>query len=93
VRDTAKVDNGPEAQPATDQAVVGGFGVSAATRRTAASPSTTGPTSAGGTATGGREWPGWCSSARSAPATLCAAIAVIAAGEDVSLGLTLPGWP
>jgi uncharacterized membrane protein YbhN (UPF0104 family) len=95
VRDTAKVDNGPKLSFGHSiQAVVGGFGVFAATR------------SSGGFAvdywalrTAGEDREGAVARVLAlsaleyailAPATLCAAITILADGEDVSLGLTLP---
>jgi uncharacterized membrane protein YbhN (UPF0104 family) len=95
VRDTAKVDNGPNLSFGnTMQAVVGGFGVFAATRTNGGfavdywALRRAGEDRDGAVARvlalGALEY------AILAPATLCAAIAVIAAGEDVSLGLTLP---
>ena len=95
IRDTARVAGGPElGASASTQSVVAGFGVFAATR------------SSGGFAvdywalrTAGEDRNGAVARVLAlgaleysilAPATLCAAIAVIAAGEDVSLGLTLP---
>jgi uncharacterized membrane protein YbhN (UPF0104 family) len=95
VRDTAKVDNGPKLSFGHSiQAVVGGFGVFAATR------------SSGGFAvdywalrTAGEDREGAVARVLAlsaleyailAPATLCAAIAILVDGEDVSLGLTLP---
>ena len=95
VRDTAKVDNGPKLSFGNSiQAVVGGFGVFAATRTNGgfavdywalrmAGEDRNGAV-ARVLALGALEY------SILAPATLCAAIAVIAAGEDVSLGLTLP---
>ena len=95
VRDTAKVDNGPKLSFGNSiQAVVGGFGVFAATRTNGGfavdywALRTAGEDRNGAVARvlalGALEY------SILAPATLCAAIAVIAAGEDVSLGLTLP---
>jgi uncharacterized membrane protein YbhN (UPF0104 family) len=95
VRDTAKVDNGPKLSFGNSiRAVVGGFGVFAATRTNGGfavdywALRTAGEDRDGAVARvlalGALEY------AILAPATLCAAIAVIAAGEDVSLGLTLP---
>ena len=95
VRDTAKVDNGPKLSFGHSiRAVVGGFGVFAATRTNGGfavdywALRTAGEDRNGAVARvlalGALEY------AVLAPATLCAAIAVIAAGEDVSLGLTLP---
>jgi uncharacterized membrane protein YbhN (UPF0104 family) len=95
VRDTAKVDNGPTLSFGTSvRAVVGGFGVFAATRTSGGfavdywALRTAGDDRDGAVARvlalGALEY------AVLAPATLCAAIAVIAAGEDVSLGMTLP---
>src|SRR5438046_819173 len=95
VRDTAKVDYGPKLSFGNSiQAVVGGFGVFAATRTNGGfavdywALRTAGEDRNGAVARvlalGALEY------SILAPATLCAAIAVIAAGEDVSLGLTLP---
>jgi uncharacterized membrane protein YbhN (UPF0104 family) len=95
VRDTAKVDSGPKLSFGNSiQAVVGGFGVFAATRTNGGfavdywALRTAGEDRDGAVARvlalGALEY------AILAPATLCAAIAVIAGGEDVSLGLTLP---
>jgi uncharacterized membrane protein YbhN (UPF0104 family) len=95
VRDTAKVDNGPVLSFGSSvRAVVGGFGVFAATRTNGGfavdywALRTAGEDRDGAVARvlalGALEY------AILAPATLCAAIAVIVAGEDVSLGLTLP---
>ncbi len=95
VRDTAKVDRGPKLSIGDSlQAVVGGFGVFAATR------------SSGGFAvdywalrTAGEDRDGAVARVLAlgaleyavlAPAALCSAIAVIAGEEGVSLGLTLP---
>jgi uncharacterized membrane protein YbhN (UPF0104 family) len=95
VRDTAKVDNGPKLSFGDSiQAVVGGFGVFAATR------------SSGGFAVdywalrnAGEDRDGAVARVLAlsaleyavlAPATLCAALALIFDHEDVSLGLTLP---
>lgn len=95
VRDTAKVDDGPKLSFGHSiRAVVGGFGVFAATR------------SSGGFAvdywalrTAGEDREGAVARVLAlgaleyavlAPAALCAAIAILADGEDISLGLTLP---
>ena len=83
VRDTAKVDNGPKLSFGNSiQAVVGGFAVDYWALRTAGEDRN--GAVARVLALGALEY------SILAPATLCAAIAVIAAGEDVSLGLTLP---
>jgi uncharacterized membrane protein YbhN (UPF0104 family) len=95
VRDTAKVDNGPVLSFGHSiQAVVGGFGVFAATRTSGGfavdywALRTAGEDREGAVARvlalGALEY------AVLAPAALCAAIAIIAGGEDISLGLTLP---
>ena len=95
VRDTARVDNGPKLSFGhTLRAVVGGFGVFAATRST------------GGFAvdywalrTAGADRDGAVARVLAlgaleyvilAPAALCSAIALLVGDEDVSLGLTLP---
>ena len=95
VRDTARVDNGPKLSFGhTLRAVVGGFGVFAATRST------------GGFAvdywalrTAGADRDGAVARVLAlgaleyvilAPAALCSAIALLAGDEDISLGLTLP---
>ena len=95
VRDTSKVDRGPKLSFGDSlQAVVGGFGVFAATR------------SSGGFAVdywalrrAGADRDGAVARVLAlgaleyailAPAALCAAIAIIAGHEHVSLGLTLP---
>lgn len=95
VRDTAKVDDGPQLTIGDSaRAVLGGFGVFAATR------------SSGGFAvdywalrTAGEDREGAMARVLAlgaleyavlAPAALCAAIALLAGGEDVALGLTLP---
>src|SRR2546423_2756551 len=95
VRDTAKVDEGPQLTIGDSlRAVVGGFGVFAATRTSGGfavdywALRNAGEDREGAVARvlalGALEY------AVLAPAALCAAIAVIASGEDVSLGLTLP---
>ena len=95
VRDTAKVDNGPKLSFGNStQAVVGGFGVFAATR------------SSGGFAVdywalrrAGADRDGAVARVLAlgaleyailAPAALCCAIALLAGDQGVSLGLTLP---
>jgi uncharacterized membrane protein YbhN (UPF0104 family) len=95
VRDTAKVDRGPKLSFGDSiQAVVGGFGVFAATRTSGGfavdywALRSAGEDRNGAVARvlalGALEY------AVLAPATLCAAIALLIDGEDVSLGLTLP---
>jgi uncharacterized membrane protein YbhN (UPF0104 family) len=95
VRDTAKVDQGPKLSFGHSiQAVIGGFGVFAATRTSGGfavdywALRTAGEDREGAVARvlalGALEY------AILAPAALCAAIAVLADGEDISLGLTLP---
>jgi uncharacterized membrane protein YbhN (UPF0104 family) len=95
VRDTAKVDNGPKLSFGHSiQAVVGGFGVFAATRSSGGfavdywALRTAGEAREGAVARvlalGALEY------AILAPATLCAAIALLVSDEGVSLGLTLP---
>jgi uncharacterized membrane protein YbhN (UPF0104 family) len=95
VRDTAKVDRGPKLSFGHSiRAVVGGFGVFAATRTSGGfavdywALRTAGENREGAVARvlalGALEY------AVLAPAALCAAIAVLADGEDISLGLTLP---
>ena len=95
VRDTAKVDRGPKLSFGDSvRAVVGGFGVFAATRTSGGfavdywALRNAGEDREGAVARvlalGALEY------AVLAPAALCAAIAVIVNGEDVSLGLTLP---
>ena len=95
VRDTAKVDRGPKLSFGHSiQAVVGGFGVFAATRTSGGfavdywALRTAGENREGAVARvlalGALEY------AILAPAALCAAIALIVDGEGVSLGLTLP---
>ena len=95
VRDTAKVDNGPTLSFGTStRAVIGGFGVFAATRTSGGfavdywALRTAGENREGAVARvlalGALEY------AVLAPAALCAAIAIIVSGEDISLGLTLP---
>jgi uncharacterized membrane protein YbhN (UPF0104 family) len=95
VRDTAKVDQGPKLSFGdSGRAVLGGFGVFAATRTSGGfavdywALRNAGDDRDGAVARvlalGALEY------AVLAPAALCAAIAVIASGEDISLGLTLP---
>jgi hypothetical protein len=95
VRATAKVDRGPKLSFGDSiQAVVGGFGVFAATRTSGGfavdywALRNAGEDRDGAVARvlalGALEY------AVLAPAALCAAIALIVSGEDVSLGLTLP---
>ncbi len=95
VRDTAKVDQGPKLSFGDSlQTVVGGFGVFAATRTSGGfavdywALRTAGEDRNGAVARvlalGALEY------AVLAPAALCSAIALLAAGEDVSIGLTLP---
>jgi uncharacterized membrane protein YbhN (UPF0104 family) len=95
VRDTAKVDNGPTLSFGNSiRAVVGGFGVFAATRTSGGfavdywALRTAGADREGAVARvlalGALEY------AVLAPAALCAAIALLVDGEGVSLGLTLP---
>ena len=95
VRDTAKVDRGPKLSFGDSiQAVVGGFGVFAATRTSGGfavdywALRRAGEDRDGAVARvlalGALEY------AVLAPATLCAAIALMVSGEDVPLGLTLP---
>jgi uncharacterized membrane protein YbhN (UPF0104 family) len=95
VRDTAKVDEGPQLSFGHSiRAVIGGFGVFAATRTSGGfavdywALRTAGEDREGAVARvlalGALEY------AILAPAALCAAIAILADGEDVSLGLTLP---
>jgi uncharacterized membrane protein YbhN (UPF0104 family) len=95
VRDTAKVDNGPTLSFGHSiRAVVGGFGVFAATRTSGGfavdywALRTAGADREGAVARvlalGALEY------AVLAPAALCAAIALLVDGEGVSLGLTLP---
>jgi len=95
VRDTAKVDEGPKLSFGdSGRAVLGGFGVFAATRTSGGfavdywALRNAGDDREGAVARvlalGALEY------AVLAPAALCAAIAVIASGEDISLGLTLP---
>jgi hypothetical protein len=95
VRDTAKVDNGPNLSFGNSiRAVVGGFGVFAATRTSGGfavdywALRTAGADREGAVARvlalGALEY------AVLAPAALCAAIALLVDGEGVSLGLTLP---
>ena len=95
VRDTAKVDQGPQLSFGHSiRAVIGGFGVFAATRTSGGfavdywALRTAGEDREGAVARvlalGALEY------AVLAPAALCAAIAVLVDGEDISLGLTLP---
>ena len=95
VRDTAKVDQGPKLSFGHSiRAVVGGFGVFAATRTSGGfavdywALRTAGEDREGAVARvlalGALEY------AILAPAALCAAIAILADGEDISIGLTLP---
>jgi uncharacterized membrane protein YbhN (UPF0104 family) len=95
VRDTARVDNGPRLSFGhTTRAVVGGFGVFAATRSTGGFAVDYWALRTAGAdrdsavarvlALGALEY------VVLAPAALCCAIALLIAGEDVSLGLTLP---
>jgi uncharacterized membrane protein YbhN (UPF0104 family) len=95
VRDTAKVDQGPKLTVGDSvRAVLGGFGVFAATRTSGGfavdywALRNAGDDREGAVARvlalGALEY------AVLAPATLLAAIAAIAGGEDISLGLTLP---
>jgi uncharacterized membrane protein YbhN (UPF0104 family) len=95
VRDTAKVDNGPNLSFGNSiRAVVGGFGVFASTRTSGGfavdywALRTAGADREGAVARvlalGALEY------AVLAPAALCAAIALLVDGEGVSLGLTLP---
>ena len=95
VRDTAKVDQGPKLSFGHSiQAVIGGFGVFAATRTSGGfavdywALRTAGEDREGAVARvlalGALEY------AVLAPAALCAAIAILVDGEDISLGLTLP---
>ena len=95
VRDTAKVDDGPKLSFGHSiRAVVGGFGVFAATRTSGGfavdywALRTAGEDREGAVARvlalGALEY------AVLAPAALCAAIAILVDGEDISLGLTLP---
>jgi uncharacterized membrane protein YbhN (UPF0104 family) len=95
VRDTAKVDEGPKLSFGHSiRAVVGGFGVFAATRTSGGfavdywALRTAGEDREGAVARvlalGALEY------AVLAPAALCAAIAILVDGEHLSLGLTLP---
>jgi uncharacterized membrane protein YbhN (UPF0104 family) len=95
VRDTAKVDEGPKLSFGHSiRAVIGGFGVFAATRTSGGfavdywALRTAGEDREGAVARvlalGALEY------AVLAPAALCAAIAILVDGEDISLGLTLP---
>ena len=95
VRDTAKVDQGPKLSFGHSiRAVVGGFGVFAATRTSGGfavdywALRTAGEDREGAVARvlalGALEY------AILAPAALCAAIAILVDGEQISLGLTLP---
>jgi uncharacterized membrane protein YbhN (UPF0104 family) len=95
VRDTAKVDQGPRLSFGHSiRAVIGGFGVFAATRTSGGfavdywALRTAGEDREGAVARvlalGALEY------AVLAPAALCAAIAILVDGEDISLGLTLP---
>ncbi len=95
VRDTAKVDQGPQLSFGHSiRAVIGGFGVFAATRTSGGfavdywALRTAGEDREGAVARvlalGALEY------AVLAPAALCAAIAILVGGEDISLGLTLP---
>ena len=95
VRDTAKVDEGPQLTIGDSvRAVVGGFGVFAATRTSGGfavdywALRSAGEDRDGAVARvlalGALEY------AVLAPAALCSAIALIVSGEHVSLGLTLP---
>jgi uncharacterized membrane protein YbhN (UPF0104 family) len=95
VRDTAKVDQGPKLSFGHSiRAVVGGFGVFAATRTSGGfavdywALRTAGEDREGAVARvlalGALEY------AVLAPAALCAAIAILVDGEDISPGLTLP---
>jgi uncharacterized membrane protein YbhN (UPF0104 family) len=95
VRDTAKVDNGPNLSfGRTLQAVIGGFGVFAATRTSGGFAvdywvlRSAGEDRDGAVARvlalGALEY------AVLAPAALCSAIALLVSGADVSLTLTLP---
>jgi uncharacterized membrane protein YbhN (UPF0104 family) len=95
VRDTAKVDNGPKLSFGdSTRAVLGGFGVFAATRTSGGfavdywALRNAGDDREGAVARvlalGALEY------AVLAPAALCAAIAIIVSGEDISLGMTLP---
>ena len=95
VRDTAKVDQGPKLSFGHSiRAVIGGFGVFAATRTSGGfavdywTLRTAGEDREGAVARvlalGALEY------AVLAPAALCAAIAILVDGEDISLGLTLP---
>ena len=95
VRDTAKVDEGPKLSFGHSiRAVIGGFGVFAATRTSGGfavdywALRTAGEDREGAVARvlalGALEY------AILAPAALCAAIAILVDGENISLGLTLP---
>jgi uncharacterized membrane protein YbhN (UPF0104 family) len=95
VRDTAKVDNGPKLSIGDSaRAVLGGFGVFAATRTSGGfavdywTLRNAGDDREGAVARvlalGALEY------AVLAPAALVSAIAIIISGEDISLGLTLP---
>ena len=95
VRDTAKVDQGPKLSFGHSiRAVIGGFGVFAATRTSGGfavdywALRTAGEDREGAVARvlalGALEY------AVLAPAALCASIAILVDGEDISLGLTLP---
>jgi len=95
IRDTAKVDQGPQLSFGHSiRAVIGGFGVFAATRTSGGfavdywALRTAGEDREGAVARvlalGALEY------AVLAPAALCAAIAILVDGEDISLGLTLP---
>jgi uncharacterized membrane protein YbhN (UPF0104 family) len=95
VRDTAKVDQGPKLSFGDSaRAVLGGFGVFAATRTSGGfavdywALRTAGADREGAVARvlalGALEY------AVLAPAALCSAIALLVADEDISLGMTLP---
>ena len=95
VRDTAKVDQGPKLSFGHSiRAVIGGFGVFAATRTSGGfavdywALRTAGEDREGAVARvlalGALEY------AILAPAALCAAVAILVDGENISLGLTLP---
>jgi uncharacterized membrane protein YbhN (UPF0104 family) len=95
VRDTAKVDRGPKLSFGDSiQAVVGGFGVFAATRTSGGFAVDYWALRNAGENRNGAVARVLALSALEyavlAPATLCAAIALLIDGEDVSLGLTLP---
>jgi uncharacterized membrane protein YbhN (UPF0104 family) len=95
VRDTAKVDSGPKLSFGHSiQAVVGGFGVFAATRTSGGFAVDYWALRSAGADRDGAVARVLALSALEyavlAPAALCAAIALLADGENVSLGLTLP---